>query len=242
MLPSKAGRYKGRPVNWGADKSKNDALEWACDFSLHAYWDGTKWVSPSGDEITGHFYPVKANGEINETTAKNLQESIGWDGTPRHLNDGDFSQYEVQLVLDFEEYKGVKRLKVQWINPGDSTPSRKVTKADAESVRSLETLFGAKLRAAGLVKQSGNAKAQANGKPNDTELAKRAAWTAFKEKYHDANDTDRADLWRAALKDYFNGKPVESIAAIEWQYFARDGFVMPPVGAAKGAATDDIPF
>jgi hypothetical protein len=83
----------------------------------------------------------------NTITIDHLKSAFGWDGRdPFWLQDADFSQHVVQLKLAFETYDNKTRLKVQYVDAEDATPSG-VPQADDAARRAIGTRLGSKFRA-----------------------------------------------------------------------------------------------
>jgi hypothetical protein len=73
-------------------------------FRLTQYYNDAagEWqdITSEGFSIVGYFYPISKEGNLVEMTVESLQESLGWSGASlAELNDTDWSQTEVQLVL-----------------------------------------------------------------------------------------------------------------------------------------------
>ena len=229
-LPSEIGRYIAAPRTWGvSEQGQNNIPTFACEFELRQHWNGTEWADISADrfEITGWFYLFKKDGQPNDFTIKALKESLGWDGRSiGTLNDGEWSQTEVQLSLAYEEYNGKQKLKVQFINPRDSVPGG-VERSDPQTVQSLDQKYGAVLRA-----MNGAANGKAAPKPAAKPAAKAttpdgkaAAWKVFQEvwaKYIEERPDEapnRDAKWKEAYNEFFQGADPKTISAEQWKKF-----------------------
>jgi hypothetical protein len=250
MLPNDEGKYVARPKKWAVGTSKNGAVEFAVDFALTQFYNDAagEWqdVTSEGFSIVGYFYPISKDGNLVEMTVESLQESLGWSGTSlQELQDTDWTQTEVQLVLQVEDYNGRKQMKVKFINPRDYAGGSGI-KADAAEVKTLDQRFGAILRANPKAKKP-QAPQTGNGQQvTEAEKERRLAYNKMKEKMG-ANLSKEAfaDVWRAAASDYFK-KPQEHVGAAEWRKFVDDEFAKPqpvsPIGDTLEFKEDDIPF
>jgi hypothetical protein len=248
-IPKTMGRYRGSLAEWGVSESgDNKTLTFSCLLQLTQFQQGTEWVDVSqhGYEITGYFYLFKKNGSPNTMTIDSLKAALGWDGRSiAALNDGDWSTVGVQVLIGEEEYNGKTRTKVRYINPWDYVGGAGVEKADSQTIRSLDAMYGAKLRAL-----SGPATAPASNNNGSADAAKREAWEAFKTENASLTGDARAAAWKKELADLFPGKSPDKFTAGEWASAAKL-FKQPkqsadvPFGDLPDSGEinpDDIPF
>jgi hypothetical protein len=250
MLPNDEGKYVARPKRWAVGESKEGAVQFAVDFSLSQYFSDAagEWhdISSEGYSIVGYFYPISKAGNLVEMTVESLQESLGWSGASlTELNDSDWSQTEVQLVLQREEYQGRTQMKVKFINPRDYAGGNGI-KADAAEVKTLDQRFGAILRANPKAKKPQAPQAGNGQQVTEAEKERRLAYNKLKEKVG-ANLSKEAfaEVWRGAASDYFK-KPQEHVGAAEWRKFVADGFAKPmpenPISDTRVFTEAEIPY
>lgn len=251
MLPNDEGKYVARPKRWAVGTSKEGAVEFAVDFTLLKFYSDAsgEWhdISTEGYSIVGYFYPISKTGNLVEMTVESLQESLGWSGASlSELNDSDWSQTDVQLVLQREEYQGRKQLKVKFINPLNYVGGGGI-KSDAAEVKTLDQRFGAILRANPKAKLPAKAPAAGNGQQiTEAEKERRLAYNKLKEKSPTGLTREQfGEVWKGAAADYFK-KPQEQVSAQEWRKFVSDDFVRPvpvsPIGDEVEFKEEDIPF
>ncbi|MBA2390552.1 MAG: hypothetical protein H0V67_09905 [Geodermatophilaceae bacterium] len=235
-LPKYGGRYIGVPREWGvSEQGKNKIPTLVCSFDLLYYETHGQWQDVAADamEIVGYFYLFKKDGEPNTFTIDALKESLGWDGRSlATLNDNDWSAMEVQLTIQHEEYEGKSRPKVKFINHRDAQAGGGVEKLDPQAVKSLDAMYGAKLRAIngstpparsnGASKQSFPPEPAPTQKLPPIEAAKRAAWAAFTVKWSEyvsdnADEAPNRDTqWKTILKEAVPGKESRAFTAEDW--------------------------
>lgn len=142
------GVFKALPMSWGLQASEqSQSVALVVTFKITAQFDGGSWLDWTqfeDHEITGWFYIVKRDGQVNAATVENLVKSIGWTGS-LDLKAGP-PEITCQITTAFEEYNGKSSLKVKWLNPEDFTPGPKT--ADDATVKNLQARYGAQLRAA----------------------------------------------------------------------------------------------
>lgn len=243
MLPSNKGNYQARPMQWRVGQSKGGSVEFAVKFSLYGFWNGEAWEEVDSD-IIGYFYLITKNGEVNEKTVEQVEQSFLWDrrdGT-KWLAEAT-ALPDCQVFCDFEEYQGQQRIKVKWLNPFGHEPNSGLSATDPQEVQNIDAKYGALLRGSSSKKGPTNAAPKAPAAPqNPQAIAKRAAWYEWKK----GNPSDTSgEQFKGAVRAYFNGRPIESLGAVEWDKFRADGFqkrVENPIGANEGFTEDSIPF
>lgn len=150
QILNQEGRFKARPRSWTVDENANTGtLQFACVFGITAVFNGQSWEdwSPHDLEKTGYFYLAKKDGSANEACIRSLRESLGWDGVNLEaLQNSDWSQKTVQIVVGYEDFNGEKRLKIRFIN-SENWAGAQVKPIEASALRSLNAKWGAKLRA-----------------------------------------------------------------------------------------------
>jgi hypothetical protein len=184
-MVSTKGIYLGTPEKTTVDAKDTGSVQFAAVFRCTHIRNGNDWTPLDGDQrITAFLNLVTKSGALNEINVRSLKDSLGWDGKSfATLQRDDWSGTECQLVVDEEEYNGRKSLKVQYVNPKDYTPSSGLGAADPQMIQSLDSKYGALLRAM----NGGNGGRPATGKPAKNPVAPNAtqsvgkdlAWAAF---------------------------------------------------------------
>lgn len=157
------GRFKATVVDYGLNENKNGIPEFTVEFAASSFYDNGTWHdwTEYAQTIRGYFYAFKKDGTPNTTTIHNLMDALGWDGlSMQSLQEGDYANREVQIVVKSETYEGAARLKVAWLDPGDHQPSLK--KMDEREVKAMAATWDAKLRAL----NAGKAKGGNSAKPS----------------------------------------------------------------------------
>ncbi|MEN6425968.1 MAG: hypothetical protein ABFE13_11430 [Phycisphaerales bacterium] len=151
------GIYKAVPLTWGlgSQSESSQSTPVVVEFRVVERLEDGVWVDLREFEdqtITGFFYVVGKDGTMNAKIVANLARCLGW--TP-DIMDSDPPDVIVQITVDQEEYKGVARLKVSWVNRGDHVPG--VPKQSADGVKAFKQQFGSQMRAeaASAIKESG---------------------------------------------------------------------------------------
>lgn len=250
-LPNETGRYIAKPQSWGVSESTGGAVEFACDFALSQYLNPAtgEWedVGHLGMSIPGYFYPVDKEGNANAKTIKSIKDALGWSGTSLvELNDSDYSQSEVQITVDVEEYQGKQKMKVKWLNPRDYVGGG-VGKGDPEKVKGFDARFGAKLRAiSGAAPSNGNGNGAAKPQPSPADIAKAKAWKAYAAKWPNTPTDEVQEGFRQRFRKYFPGRKPELVTSADWAQFQADEFEkkvpVSPIGDDVEFAGDDLPF
>lgn len=145
------GIFRARPLSWGIRRAESGAIAVAFEYLILAQLDGTEWIDWSGAEehtVFGDTYVVKKDGTVHTSGVEQLVAALGWDGDLRSVA-GRPPQVVVQVTVKEEEWKGQRRLKVGWVNPGDYTP--RPESASDDDVARLQVRFGSLLRAAASV-------------------------------------------------------------------------------------------
>lgn len=152
------GKYRARAVSADLDQSSEKGTDRVV--IIFRILDG----ECEGEEISAYLYFTTEKG------AQRSIESLMYCGA--RMKDGDISDLEgidskdVQIVLDDEEYKGKKRIRVQWINPAAYGGGNIST---GDRARMVEDLRGAVL-AAQAARNGNGAQAQ----PRSTEELEKA--------------------------------------------------------------------
>lgn len=111
---------------------------------------------------SGDMYVVKKDGSLNQGQVQSLTRNAGWDGTFTSIVDHTWQPTPVSVVVKADEYKGVTRYRIAFINAYDAVPGQ-FGSIDPEKAKALQARFGGELRAL-----TGNSKRNTdkpNGKP-----------------------------------------------------------------------------
>lgn len=241
MLPNREGRFKATILEHGvAETGPNKLATFVCRFQLVQELINAEWEPIDQDlDITGYFYLEKRDGTLNTVTIDHLKSAFGWDGRdPFWLQDADFAGLIVQIKLTFETYDNKTRLKVQYVDAEDATPSG-VPQADDTARRAIATRLGAKFRAnAGGMpapapkppvgsrpappKSKPAAKPPASA-PSATDLTMQQAWEAFTKACPENCTPEHVESeWFRLLGVTFPGKQPEQLSPQDWARFAAE--------------------
>ncbi len=246
-MPTEAGRYIARPLDWTIGNSKNALPQAVIRFALLQRLNGTDWqdVTADGLELQGYFnlvYVKDGSQTLNEINIKQIRDSIGWVGGVEDFIAADFSAVECQVVLEFEDYNGKQELRLKYLNPRDWEGGMK--KSTPDEVKNLEMQYGAMLRTVSGTKAAtpanGNSKPASNpvATPVRTPAAssaaplpikadtKEGAWKALTSKVEAFNreQPDAAysrekvqETFKHILTDLFKGKDLKALTPLEWK-------------------------
>lgn len=135
------GRYclQVKEANWATSDKGADYL--FIRFSAESRWNGSAWDdSVAGLEISGYFYPLKANGERNRGFTMQMTRAFEWDG-----NDLETLKvtpgYWVQSDIDFDPSRN--RALVKWLDHYTSTGEERGSKAVVADIKSVAAKFKA---------------------------------------------------------------------------------------------------
>lgn len=161
------GVFKAQPVNWEVSPSRDSqSVAIKIQLSILAQWDGSEWQSWADYEehfVTGWWYVIGKNGQVNQTAVDQLVESLRWNGDVDNLR-RDPPKAVVQVTVKEDTYNSKTTYKASWMTPEGVIPG--APSASPEDVAAVKTRYGSLLRAAaaGAAKKAGIAPA-APGKP-----------------------------------------------------------------------------
>lgn len=169
MNIDRAGIFKARPVAWRVQPAKDSSsVAIAIEYRITAQLVNNEWEdwSQYADHYCwGNHYVVTRQGRPNDTTVRQLAESLGWTGSLADIVSGGPPDVEVQITVKEHVYNGKTTFRAEWLNPGDYVPVP--GGASEDEVRGLEARFGSLLRAA-----AGGAAKPAPAKPASAPKAK----------------------------------------------------------------------
>lgn len=245
MLPNREGRFKATILEHGvAETGPNKLATFVCRFQLIQELINGEWEPVDQDfDITGYFYLEKRDGTLNSITIDNLKSAFGWDGRdPFWLQDADFSRLVVQVKIAFETYDNKTRLKVQYVDAENATPTG-VPQADDAARRSIGTRLGSKFRAnvggtpAPAPKpNAGSRPTPPKPKPAATPSAPQAApapaaqgltmqqaWESFSKSCPENCTPEHTESeWFRLLGQMFPGKQPEQLKPQDWTRFTAE--------------------
>lgn len=241
MLANREGRFKATILEHGvAETGPNKLATFVCRFQLSQELINGEWEPVDQDfDITGYFYLEKRDGTLNSITIDNLKSAFGWDGRdPFWLQDADFNRHVVQVKLAYETFDGKTRLRVQYVDAEDATPSG-VPQADDTARRSIGTRLGSKFRAnAGgtpapapkpnpgsrpAPPNPAPAAAPSAPPPTIAGLTMQQAWEAFTKSYPENCAQEHTESeWFRLLNQMFPGKKPEQLTQQDWSRFAAE--------------------
>ncbi len=228
----KTGRvtYMGKPVTWAVEQKSTGSVQFNVELNLHAYKNGKGWEMLEAPEHTiAYLNIIKKDGQPNQINVESLVGALGWDGSVKSLQDSDWSQTELQVVIDDEtDQEGKPVRKVQFVNPKDYVGGGGVEKADSSTIQSLDAKYGSLLKAV-----AGNGPKSSKpplASPNAS-MGKTLAWTTFsvkcdeytRENPEDAYNTARkTDLFKKLFSESFPGAKGDDLTAAQWAKFKQE--------------------
>lgn len=160
------GQFRAQITDYGLTESKDGAVGITLKVKLLEWFDLTAkdengeqgaWIpwEQYDMQAEGTAWVVKKTGEMNELGAKSLISFAGWDANLESVANGSWQPTLCQVAVDEEEYKGVTRRKISFVNDYNRNPLGMGSVAPGKA-KELQGRFGAQLRAL-----AGNAKRNA---------------------------------------------------------------------------------
>lgn len=144
------GTFKGTIIENGLKAFDSGAVAFTFAVRLTALWDSAaeKWWpwEQYNQGCEGDIWLVNKAQKLLDTNVKALAKAIGWNGDFAVLGTPNAQFPDVQVVIKNDEYKDKQRLRVQFINPLNSTPGG-MGLADDQAIQSLKARFGGQIRA-----------------------------------------------------------------------------------------------
>lgn len=166
----RTGAFRAKIIESGVTASKKGLPQFVADFQITQFWCDDKdlfshfgiseasWVDWSAYDMSILAYLQliydKKDSDGNYTGeltpmfyVEQLVEALGWDGTSfTSLGEKDWSNKEVTIWVEENEYNGNVRLQVNAIGAGDASPHRGGVRAlDATELKGLDAQFAAAL-------------------------------------------------------------------------------------------------
>jgi len=150
MNANREGRFRACVMDVGVNETGPNKL---CTIVLRLglteeYADG-EWRNIEAEEldVVAYCYIEKRDGSLNDFQIDMLKDAFGWPGLDPFWFEEQRELPQVQITLQWDEYQGKKRIRVQFINAYDSEPTAGITHADADQRRAMIARLGHKLRA-----------------------------------------------------------------------------------------------
>lgn len=154
-MPSleQVGTFRGRIVSCGLKEVESGAKAASLVVAVDEIWaqpDGSgdhQWCDwrQYDCEATGDIWIIKKDGTLSQKQCQSLMEHAGWDGSLSTIVAQSWEAKPIQFTVEEDEYKGVIRYKIGWINAYDSTPGG--GNVSAEKAKELDGKYGSQLRA-----------------------------------------------------------------------------------------------
>jgi hypothetical protein len=118
-MPVTPGKYLGTIFKRGYERStKSEAMAYTMRVMLeeHLDDDGTTTPLDGKHEMDAYVWVVRGDGTENELGDEGLRQATGWDGSfEQWIENDNWKPTRVQVTVGEDEYKGVTRLKIQWV-------------------------------------------------------------------------------------------------------------------------------
>ena len=242
MHADREGRFRARVMDVGVNATgPNKLCTVVLRFGLTEEFAAGEWRNVEAEDldVVAYCYIEKRDGSLNDFQIEALKEAFGWPGIDPFWFEEQKELPPVQVTLDWDEYQGKSRIRVQFINAYDSQPSG-ITHADADQRRAMLARLGHKLRAhsggrpAPAPKPTGTPKpppkpAAAPDAPDKPAQAVKptstmdAAWALFS-KWAETKGVNQDDLnktWFAAIKEVCGHEEAEKVTPEQWAEVAN---------------------
>lgn len=221
-LITKAGTYIARPKSWALGETREKKCpQFTVQFKCEQYRNGSGFEPVQGDEsITGYFTLINGNNEPNEINLRSLHDALGWDGRDfSSLESSDWTNTEVQIVVEDDTYNGKPSLRVRYLNPKDYSGGG-LEKADPQAVKSLDQKYGPALRALFGTKPTPkqvSAAAAPVASPDTPDGAKQLAWEAFNKATPSYDPGKRVQVFKKVVGEVHPTTEPKSLTADQWK-------------------------
>lgn len=149
MIPvDREGTFRGTISSYGLTEAESGAVGVNLKVTLTEWWNGEEWL-PWTDynmEADGAIWIVKKDGQINKLAAESLMKFAGWDGNIEAIAMETWAPCPCAVAVTQEEYKGIKRFRVSFINDHNRTPGA-MSNVSGDKVKALQNRFGSQFRA-----------------------------------------------------------------------------------------------
>ena len=193
-------------------------------------------------EVYGNYCIIKKNGALNETTAEQFRDVLGWDG---NFDLDDWVPEPCQVKVKQHEYEGRISYRAAWLYPYDHEGGMRA--CDPSIITAMNTTHGSMMRAffgerailppkpvgrptppqPQATKPTSSLAPQSNRAPALPDSTAEQAWKAW-HVYRDTNvpgmaDDDLTGLWKDILSEKFHNKPFDSYTAKDWGWIETVG-------------------
>lgn len=145
------GDFRGDIIDYGMwEPEGKQSLAVTLKVAIREMWYDGAWCdySEHGLEVEGNVWIIGADGELKEKAVQRLVNNAGWDGVLATIQGKTWEPTPVAVTVQREEYDGTVRYRIAFVNPYGNEPRGGGMKVlDESKVKSLESRFGAKLRA-----------------------------------------------------------------------------------------------
>lgn len=158
---NKEGSYRGQITSYGLFEADSGAVALKIEAQVVEVWEDGEWKAyPQDAEVValGSIWLIKKDGSLNTPQIEALVGYCEWDGDLASLVRETWKPTPCSFVVNHDEYKGVERYKISWVNAFDSSPSSGAA-GNVDDIRGgeLALTHSAALRAiAGNVKRNAN--------------------------------------------------------------------------------------
>lgn len=141
----RAGIFRGHPIRQTVKRFESGSVAIVVRYYINQELESGTWVDVNFEAFGNHFI-IKRDGTPNQAMVSVLSERLGWDGDLSTVSSSDWVNRAVQLDIRREQYEGIARFKVAWINDFDQSPAASGT-ADEATIEDLVVTYGPQLRA-----------------------------------------------------------------------------------------------
>lgn len=240
MHANREGRFRARVIDVGVNATgPNKLCTIVLRFGLTEEYADGEWRNIEAEDldVVAYCYIEKRDGTLNDFQIEALKEAFGWPGVDPFWFEEQKELPSVQVTLDWDEYQGKSRIRVQFINAYDSQPSG-ITHADADTRRAMMSRLGHKLRAHSGGKPAPAPQPVGAPKPPPKPTAPsapppapeakpastmEAVWALFA-KWAETKGVGQDELnktWFAAIKDACGHEDAEKVTPEQWHEVAN---------------------
>jgi len=213
----RAGIFRGHPVRQTVKRFESGSVAIVVRYYINQELDSGTWVDVNLETFGSHFI-IKRDGTPNQAMVSVLSERFGWDGDLSTVSSSDWVNRAVQLDIRCEQYDGMARFQIAWINDFDQSPTAGGT-ADEATIQDLVVTYGSQLRALCSTASENTPVATA---PTVTRVGNRdSAWSAcLRANNEDASKAD--DAWRQKIGTI--DKDQSTFTSVDWRTI-EDSFI-----------------
>lgn len=156
------GTFKAEIESYGLKEFESGAVAVAIRVNITEFWNGESWEDwrESMVDAQGDIWIVSGKDKGNKVMDKaftSLVANAGWDGDTDSVTNQTWQPTPCQVVVGKDDYKGVVRYRIAFINGLNDTPGGQMSNVDAAGSKRIKAQFGAQFRAlAANVKRNGS--------------------------------------------------------------------------------------